>query len=471
MVLSKSPGVERGVINQYLAAVSGSLCYTIVGAATAWPSPTLIKMANHETPMQLDVTQVSWMVSLMFLGHITSPVPSGYLMDWLGRKRTCLYFSVLPLFSWLLILFADSAVHLYVARYAAGLWIGITNTIMPIYVGELGETKLRSSLTTINNGLLNFGVLFAYVIGPYVSYQILAIACEILTVVYIIAFIPMPESPHYFMKHGKRQEALDALSWFRKGQPMENIDGELNRIEEAIEDQKLQKGTPKDIFFDRGNRKAFIISVTYAIFKRTSGSGVMQAYISITLPALTMGFLDPDNCVIIVGFISFLSSIASTALSAKYRRHVLLTISCVGCGLTTGLIMVWFYLHHNTSVNVTGYSDVIFWSMAVYYAVFNIGLGPIGTSIKGEVFSANVKGLSSSLTTLTVAITSFIFNKYYLIIAQSAGMYVNYLIYSVTCVVTIVFTWTYVPDMHNRTLEEIRLMMKGEKIPPKNPVI
>ncbi|KAG8332180.1 hypothetical protein J6590_026350 [Homalodisca vitripennis] len=465
----KFSGVERGVINQYLAAISGSLCFSIVGAATAWPSPTLIKMANHETPMQMNVTQVSWMVSLMFLGLITSPVPCGYLMDWFGRKKTCLYFSILPLLSWLLILFAHSAVHLYVARYLAGLWMGVTNTLMPIYVGELGEPRLRPSLTTINNGLLNLGVLFAYVIGPYVSYHMLAIACEILTVVFIIAYLPMPESPHYFMKHGKRQEALDALSWFRQGQPIENIEGELNSIAEAIEDQKLQKGTLKDIFFDRGNRKAFIISAFYAITKRTAGSGVMQAYMSVTLPALTMGFLDPDTCVIIVGFISFLSSIASTVLSAKYRRRILLNISCVGCGVATGLIMVWFYFHHNTSVNVTRYSDVIFWSMALYFAVFNIGLGPIGSSIKGEVFSANVRGLSSSLTTITVAITAFIFNKYYLIIAQSLGMYLNYLIYTATCVATIVFTMTYVPNMHNRTLEEIRLMLRGEKIPPKNP--
>uniref|UniRef100_A0A1B6GGB4 Major facilitator superfamily (MFS) profile domain-containing protein n=1 Tax=Cuerna arida TaxID=1464854 RepID=A0A1B6GGB4_9HEMI len=452
---------ERGELNQYKAAISGSLCYTIVGAATAWPSPTLTKMGDNATPVILDVPQISWMVSLMFLGHITSPLPTGYLMDIFGRKRTCLCLTILPFISWLLIFFASSPVHLYIARFAAGLWIGVTSTIMPVYVGEIAGTELRSSLTTINNSLFNFGVLFAYVVGPYVSYYSLAIACELLTVVYFCTFIWMPESPHFFLRHEQREEALSSLNWLRQGESKEAVENEISRIEQAIEDQKLQKGTLKDIFFDVGNRKAFIISVTYAVMKRLSGSGVMQAYTSITLPDVTLGVLDPDTCVIIIGTISFISSMASTALSIKYRRRILMTISGGGCAITTAVIMVWFLLHCYTDVDVSDYSDVIFWSLALYYTVFNLGLGPVGTSIKGEVFSANVKALSSSLTTFFVAISAFIVNKYYLIIAETIGMYVNFLLFSVACVFTIIFTWVYVPEMHNKSLEEIRQILSG----------
>ncbi|XP_046662531.1 facilitated trehalose transporter Tret1-like [Homalodisca vitripennis] len=352
-----------------MAAISGSLCYTIVGAATAWPSPTLTKMGDNETPVILDVHQISWMVSLMFLGHITSPLPTGYLMDIFGRKRTCLCLTVLPFTSWLLIFFASSPVHLYIARFAAGLWIGVTSTIMPVYVGEIAGTELRSSLTTINNSLFNFGVLFAYVVGPYVSYYSLAIACEMLTVVYFCTFILMPESPHFFLKHEQREEALASLNWLRQGDSKESVENEINRIEQAIEDQKLQKGTLKDIFFDVGNRKAFIISVTYAVMKRLSGSGVMQAYTSITLPDVTLGVLDPDTCVIIIGTISLISSVASTALSIKFRRRILMTVSGGGCAITTAVIMVWFFLHCYTDIDVSDYSDAIFWSSVVLYCL------------------------------------------------------------------------------------------------------
>lgn len=434
-----------------------------MGAATGWPSPTLTKMAANEAPVTLDTNQISWMVSLMFLGHITSPIPTGYLMDRYGRKKICLILSILPFSSWMLILFASSPLFLYIARFNAGLWIGVTTTVMPLYVGEIAVPSLRSSLTTINNLLLNFGVLFAYLIGPFVSYQNLAIACEGLTVVYFLLFLPMPESPYYFLKHDQYDKAFKALSWLREGESKESVEEALASMQKSVKELQEQKGSLKDIFYDKGNRKAFFISAFYSVFKRTSGSAVIQAYASVTLPMLTFSILDADMCVIIIGVISLVSSTMSTALAALFPRRVLLTVSCGGCALTTAAIMVWFFLNDKSNVDVTNYSDIVFISLALYYVVFNIGLGPVGTSIKGEMFSVNVKALSSSLTTLLVAFTGFLLNKFYLLIAQSAGMYVNYLVFSVSCIVSIIFTWIYVPETHNKTLEEIRLILRGDK--------
>lgn len=459
------------VLSVYIVC-AGSMCYTIMGASTAWPSPTLVEMENKETPVVLNTIEISWMVSLMFVGHLVSAVPSGYLMDILGRKRTCLYMAVFPLASWMLILFATNSTMLYIARFFAGVWIGIHTTVMPIYVGEISGPKLRNSLTTINNLLLNFGVLFVYVVGPYVSYYSLAIACELLTVFYIVLYIPMPESPYYFIKRGQIDQALESLKWLRKGEPEEAIQNEVKRIQTAIENQNQQKGNIAEIFTDVGNRKAFFIAITYSVIKRSSGSGVLQAYTSITLPDLTFGVLSPDTCVIIIGFISFLSAMLSTALMVKVRRRILLTISGLGCGISTLTAMVYFFLQEKTSVDVSRWSDVLFIGFAVYYSVFSIGLGPVGTSIKGEIFSPSVKGLSSSLTTMVVAATGFLMNKFYLIIRDSAGMYVNYAIFSASCFCAVLFTWTYVPDTQNKTLEEIRDILRfGVKQKKNNPTL
>lgn len=443
----------------------GSLCYTIVGTSTAWPSPTLTKMTAGEAPIILDDNQISWMVSLMFLGHISSPIPTGFLMEMFGRKKTCLYLSILPVSSWLLIIFATSATDLYIARFTAGLWIGVISVIIPVYVGEISSTDIRSSLTTINNSLFNFGIIFVYIIGPYVDYFLLAVSCLALTVLFVLSFIFMPESPYHLIKHNQRDDAIKSLSWLRKGASSESILNEIKVIELLQEEVNHQKGTLKDIFFDRGNRKAFIISITFSIAKRLSGSGVLQAYTSITLPPLTMHVLDPDSCVIIIGVVSFLSSVVSTSISALCRRNVLLTVSCGGCSLATAVIGVWFYLAEFSPYKsaVRNSSDVIFWSLVMYYIAFNIALGPIGTSIKGEVFSGNVKALSSSLNTFIVAFSAFLVNKFYLIVANSIGMYFNYVVYSITCALVVVFTWFYVPEMHNKTFEEIITLMKGKK--------
>lgn len=438
------------------------MAFSLMGAAMAWPSPTLVDMANHQAPLTLDVPEITWMVSLLFCGHIISPVPTGYLMDLFGRKKTTLTLVTVPFLSWLLILFATSPVHLYIARFFGGVWIGVISTIIPIYVGEVAGPKIRGSLTTLNNLFMNFGVMYVYIIGPFVSYSALAISCEILTGIFFFMFATVPESPYYLIKTKRRQEAIDVLNWLRKGETAENIDNEMKRIERSIEEQEAQKATLKDIFYEVGNRKAIIISVVYAILKRSAGSGVMEAYTSITLPDKTFRVLSPNICVIIIGVVSLISCVFSAGLAVSYSRRLLLTISCAGCATTTAAIGIWFYLNYFTSVSVTAYGDIIFLSVAVYYTFYNIGLGPIGTSIKGELFAPSVKALSSSITTLVAAFTGFCMNKFYLIVANSIGMYVNYVVFCVSSILGIVFTWVYVPDTHNKTLEEVQEILKGK---------
>ena len=46
------------------------------------------------------------------------------------------------------------------------------------------------------------------------------------------------------------------------------------------------------------------------------------------------------------------------------------------------------------------------------------------------MFPANVKGIASGITSITVAVTSFITNKLYQNISQLYGVYLNYAIFS-----------------------------------------
>uniref|UniRef100_A0A1B6M7A0 Major facilitator superfamily (MFS) profile domain-containing protein n=1 Tax=Graphocephala atropunctata TaxID=36148 RepID=A0A1B6M7A0_9HEMI len=455
------------VFRQYLATIIGCFSFSITGYAAGWPSPTLIKMRNHETPVMLNVDQISWMVSLMYLGHLISPFPSGMIMDRIGRKRANLLLAFLPLVSWSLISFTSSVVCLYIARLIAGMWAGANSTIMPIYIGEIADPKLRSSLMTFNHLMRNFGVLLVYMVGPYISYSMLAVSCMTLTVLFILMFSFMPESPYYLIMKNRDKEAYKSLNWLRGGKGKPHVDEEMEKIKSSIKMQLQEKGSIIDVLYNKGNRKALIISEVYAISKRLTGAGVLQAYVSITLPALTFGFFRPNDCVIILGLVSLFSAIASVLLAVHFNRRFLISFSSTGCGITMVLVSLWFYLNSYTDIDVKSYSDLLFVSFIIYNATFSLGLGPVGTSVKGELFPANVKAMCSSFTTVLVAITSFILNKFFLIIAQYFGMHVNFLIYALSCLFTIVFTLMYVPETQGKTLEEIQQILQGVKQHPK----
>lgn len=113
----------------------GSLSYITAGAAFAWPSPNLPKLLSGEAPLHLDVNEASW-VSLFFLGNLISPIPSGYLADKIGRQKTWGWSGLLPIISWILVIFSVYVVGLYIARFLIGLHLGIISTVNPMYVGE-----------------------------------------------------------------------------------------------------------------------------------------------------------------------------------------------------------------------------------------------------------------------------------------------------------------------------------------------
>lgn len=442
-------------------SVPGCFSLAITGMAAGWPSPVLMKMKKNETLVVLSPEEISWMVSVMFIGHLASPVPCGILMDRLGRKKACHLLAFLPLVSWLLIWGTSSIMCLYVARFTVGLWAGAVTTIVPIYIGEIAEPRLRGSLTVFNHLMRNLGLLIVYIVGPMLSYSTLALSCALLTFLFIISFSYIPESPYYFVMKKQNEEAHKALKWLRGERENLPVDEELRRIKSAIKQQMLVKGTIKDIWYDKGNRKAFIIAEVFAISKKLIGSGVLQAYVSITLPPLTFGLFTPDECVIILGLTSFFSAFASVFLSAHLSRQTLITLSSVGCGITMAFVSVWFYLNYKTTVDVKNYSSWLFVCFVVYNAMFSVGLGPSGMGVKGEMFAANVKAMSSSLTTMIVALLSFFLNKFFLIVSVNYGMYLNFLIFSISCIFTIVFTRLYVPETKGKTLEEIQKILKG----------
>ena len=439
--------------------VLATIAVIMTGNAMGWPSPTLPLLLSTRSPVPMDTDDTSWMISLMYFGNLFSPIPCGYMMERWGRKSTLLYLNIIPLTSWLLILFTRSTYMIFFARFLSGLWLGIVYTVVPIYLGEIAEPRIRGSLSTFFAIMTYVGVLFEYVVGPYVSYNVLAAASAGFCIIFIVLFFPMPESPYFLVKVNKMEKARASLFWLRGDDP--KVDEELTRIQNAVRQQMANKGTIKDLFATKGNRKAFFIVGFLSILQRLSGIGAMIAYTSITLPKHALGPITRDECVIILGTVWVLSTLLSSFMVDKVGRKVLLVISSLGCGITTFLAGLWFFMNDNLKMDVTSFNWSPFICFVLHGFFYSIGLNPIVTTIKGEVFSANIKGVASALTTLMLAIASTFLNKSYQPFADYAGMFLNYWLYASGCTVAIIFTLTYVGETKGKTLQEIQDKLNG----------
>lgn len=79
----------------------------MAGTTLGWSSPMLEYLSSGKTPVQLNSSQESWMVTFIDLGNILFCIPAGVLMDRIGRKIS-LYLTVpLTLAGWLFIVNAQ----------------------------------------------------------------------------------------------------------------------------------------------------------------------------------------------------------------------------------------------------------------------------------------------------------------------------------------------------------------------------
>lgn len=433
----------------------------MAATAIAWPSPTLPGILSGEAPVKLDVNQASWMVSLLYLGNFASAIPAGYFANRFGRRTTLLYSGLIPIISWLLILFTTEPVVLFIARFLLGVHLGIVATVQPLYIGEISQPDIRGTLSSLNNFAINAGSLFTFVIGPYVSYYTLAIVSLILPLMFVTSFPYMPESPYYCMMTGEMNQARDSLFWLRGDLNRIELELELDQIEKVVDTQMKKPGSFKDIFSTEASRKAITISLVLSAVKRLSGAGVIQAFATVTLPSITFGILNPNDCVLILGIVTILASLVATLIADKFGRKTLLVISCLGCSVSMFAVSVWFFLKTDVKLNMSESMFVPFVAYLAHTVSYNLACGPAGATTKGEMFPGNVKTKSSALATMTLGATSFLLNKFYLEVALWPGMYLNYLIFAVSCFLAIFFVMCYMPETRGKTLQEIQDILGG----------
>ncbi|KAG8271893.1 hypothetical protein J6590_052949 [Homalodisca vitripennis] len=448
-------------LNQINAIVSASLPFAVAGSVVAWPSPILPKMLAQEAPISMNIREIAWMVSLLYLGNLTSPIPAEYLADSYGRRKILLYTGLVSVMSWLMILFATNSTHLFVARFLAGLQFGMIATVQPIYIGEISQPDIRGTLNTFNNFMFGTGSLFSFVVGPFVSYYTFALVSLVFPLLFLLTFLFMPESPYYSLMKNRTENARESLFWLRGDLNRIELESELNQIERTVQNQMQRPGSFGDLFATKSARKAMVINIAFSIIKRLTGAGAIMTFGSVSLPHRTFGVINSDECMIILGIVNVLSSFLVAFVADMFSQKHLLIVSCSGCCVTTLVLSVWFFMDPNYDLDVSQSEFSPLLIFLVHNLFYNLACGYAGAVFQADIFPGNVKMKSTAVTTISLAFSSFIINKFYLVIAHYEGVFFNYVIFTVGSFLGVLFFVLYLPETRGKTLEEIQIMLGG----------
>nr|BAQ02373.1 sugar transporter [Nilaparvata lugens] len=458
----------RGVIRQAFCGSVGGLSLFITGCWLGWPSAFLRKLQRGECGFSLTLWQIGWSVALMDLANTVSPIPTGYLMDYYGRKPAFMATAIVFQLSWLMVIFAEGPVLLYFSRIFAGIGKGMGFTILPMYIAEVAEKQIRGALSTLFTLLLFGGTLFEFILGPSVSYMTLNIASTVFPLVFFILCFFLPESPYYLLSVGKKEQAWKSFCFIRKRNKDEPVAGsdpvkeEMDAAEALVKKEMESKTDWMELLRTKGNRRSSLAVFTLAALQRLGGISSLLAYSSTTLPEEGGGFIGgPEQCVIYFGIFLTVGNFLSMSLLDILGRKPLLLVSNVIMAFVLYASGIFYILEATEDFDERPLKWIPYVSILVFAICYSLGIGVVPNTLLGEYFPANVKGKAAAAATIFFALASFSSNKVYPLISGKFGYQAMFLFFGTINAITVLVSILIVYETKNKTFAEIQEMLNS----------
>ncbi|KAG7203417.1 hypothetical protein KM043_013484 [Ampulex compressa] len=404
---------------EYLATLTSAIMFFSIGAVVGWNSPTIVKLLEEDSPIPVTSTEISTLVAMMSFGHMIAPPINSLVVDRIGRKNT-LFLSALPLLiSWSLVTIATNVWILYVARFISGLSLGLVICVVPMYIGEIASPTTRGAGISVAAILYNIGILFTFVVVPYLSIQVMAGVLLTVVLAFGILFWFMPETPYYLIMRNRLDDAEAVLEKLRgKTDVSEELETMVGSM--SSEENPQRKGGFRELFTVRANRRAFIIILLFTTTHHFGGFITILTYGQLILRE-TGNTMSDYTANVMLGIVQVISTILTGFLVDKLGRRPLVLASgsiTAACNLVIG---VFFLLKEYMDKDVSGYSWAPFVSCLVMIFAFNCGLMCLQITMLSEIFATEVKAIGTCLIGIFGGLLATLGVKFYILIAITWG--------------------------------------------------
>lgn len=144
---------------------------------------------NPNETLRFDAVQMSWFGSMVFLTQPIGAIASGWITEAIGRKRAMLLVNVPHITAWLMFYFASSLTDMFVANVLLGLGIGLMESPILTYVGEISHPSIRGILLAFSHVTVIFGTFLMFVIGSLTTWRVAAALCCICPCITVVALM------------------------------------------------------------------------------------------------------------------------------------------------------------------------------------------------------------------------------------------------------------------------------------------
>ncbi|KAJ8954034.1 hypothetical protein NQ318_004327 [Aromia moschata] len=443
---------------QYLAAASGNLAIVSDGMHYGWPSPTLPQILNNtNSTLCIDNDEGAWMAVMPLLGAVIGALTAANIVDYFGRKKTIIATAVPFFITWIMIAFAKSVVVLHIARLLAGVADGVTFTVVPIYIGEISDARVRGMLGSSCSVMWIVGFLLINIIGSYMSISDTAMVSSVVPILAFLTFMWMPESPYYLLMRDRVKEAKESLRKFRR---VDDVDDEIDRMLTSIQTETKSKGRLLDLFLVKSNRKAVIIVAGLRGFQQFSGTTAITFYAQ-SIFKEAGDDISPHHASMIYFSVQLLMTMVSSCIVDRAGRKPLLMISMAGSAFMLFLEGTYFYVRSQTPIDTSSFGFVPVVVLIGFVIIFSLGMQSIPILMLGELFPTGVKAYALCFADVYYSLVATVASKFLQVMKDNYGTYFAFYGFTIFSVIGLLFIIFFVPETKGKNLEEIQEYLRG----------
>ncbi|CAN8025304.1 unnamed protein product [Ixodes persulcatus] len=225
---------------------------------------------------------------------------------------------------------------------------------VPVYIAEVAPADMRGFLVSINQVFISGGQFVGSVVDGLFNtdsvngWRYMLALAGVPSLIQLLGFLAMPESPRWLASKGAYQEAVEVLRRFRG--PHANIEPEFEAIKNGCIDVEPVDGQPASsalmqVLKTGPLRMALLVGSALMMFQQIAGINTVMYY-GATIIQMS-GVHDPSKAIWLaaaMSFVNFASSFIGLGLVERVGRRMLVLVSMAGVIVSLCVLAVGFQM-------------------------------------------------------------------------------------------------------------------------------
>ncbi len=437
---------NRTVIESTITAALGGLLFGFDTAVIAGITGAL------SDKFHLSATSLGFTVAIALWGTILGAATGGLAGNRFGRRDSLRALAVLFTVSALGCAFAWDWYSFLAFRFVAGVAIGASSVLGPMYIAEIAPARWRGRMVGAFQLNIVFGILVAYFsnyvistfnLGPTEWRWKLGVSA-VPAVLFLLMLFRIPRSPRWLVEKGRVEEARTVLYSIAG----DAFTSELGEIEDSLASDREAGSQP---LFSRRYRIPVMLAIGIALLNQFSGINPILYYLNDIFARAGFNKISGDLQAVGIGATNLIFTIVAMSIIDKVGRKRLLLIGSVGTCVCLALTGAIFF---------TGkFESVVLYPLIGFVAFFAVSQGSVIWVYISEIFPNSVRGKGQSLGSFTHWLTCATLTQFFPIVLVHSTSW-PFIFFAAMMVVQLVVVVRFFPETKGFTLEQLQQQLE-----------